>query len=980
MQVSSRLAESVMLTARGGLEVLDVIDKQSNLAAGEGLTPMEAIRSGRRLSGEPLVPGLETDVEPRDEDSIQRMISNLRAREELVQEITPDPEGFVGGMAAHLGRETVPFILAGGAAGALKITPASEMFTLGGRMLQRAKRGAALFGALDLTTGEFGERAQDEGALSALTGLGKSAAAGVAFETALIGPLAEIFGRNGARALNTARVRNRARADHFNARRQRRAGQRLIDEAAESGRLGPDRMLVAGEPVIGPTRPPAIVPSAAGQEIERVSAREGLRRAAGRGSRTGGEEIRTAAEAEAIAAREARAAARAAEQSEITRVREAMRAELDARRAVRDITTREGTIGTGRQLAPGGERTPPGVIEMTGDSEVLALSERARRLSEPNRRARGFVGPQRDPQSVTEALTRQLQEAAEEPLAGGATGAAERFEAKIVADQQRLRRRIADMEDQDLIEAFNRMFRDPQTGLGNQQAWAEAKPRVEANPNLEILWFDVENLKAINTLLGEQAGDVALVEAAGVVEKGAIARGVEHRDVIRPRSTGDEFVVIARTGEGQAMGEAIQLEYGDRLIQEGVATRSSLRFGVGQTEKLAQEGANVAKEAETAAGREAFREVEKAAPRAQETPAPRVANPSSRRAVALRKTALRQTEQGVVKSAPEPTGRRGNKVPADAEAGPNGPVDKTVDQVTGRTVPNNRTRTARLKQVLLEGDEGGFIEGTRDILEARAPEGLSDSSQRIQDQMSIGESLKRRLPSFLDIYTSLFRRSAGIEAAAKKLRIRGPRGPVTQNDVDAAVSLATGSARRAEAMLMYGPGGFDAFGNWQWTGAPGYLETLSPLEGQLNAYRRYTLAKRTLEVGKDGRGIVTGISMDDAAAEVNGLVVEEIKAAQRQTVQYLRDIAKYYQEATGMPLDRLETIFALGEDYIPLTRVFEGTDPLGGGAGTVGRPGRGLSRLFGSKRRIVDPGLQISTGSGERWSMRLSRTRKLPPG
>lgn len=952
MQVSSRLAESVMGTARTGLEVLDVINRQSIEAAGDGLTPMEAIRSGRRLSGEPLVPGTERDVEPRDEDSIQRMISNLRAREELIQEITPDPEGLIGNMAAHLGRETVPFILAGGAAAAVKIKPASEMFTLGGRMLQRAKRGSALFGALDITTGEFGERAQDEGALSAAVGLGKAAAAGAVFETALIGPIAEIFGKGGARALNAARVRNRARADHFNARRQQRAGQRLIDEAAESGRIGPERQLAAGEPLIGPERPPAI---ALPGEIERVSAREGLRRAAGRGARTGGEEIRTAAEAEALAAREARAAAKAAEQTEITRVREALQAELEARRAVRDITTRGGKIGTGRQLTPGGERTPPGVIEMTGNVEVLSISERARRASEPTRRARAFTGPQRDPQSVTEALTRSLQQAAEEPLAEGATGAAANFEARIVADQQRLLRRVADLGDDDLVSALDGLFRDRITGLRNRDAFQVAKARIEANPELEITFVDVVNQKGMNDLVGRQAGDRLLTTVGKATEEAALAAGVEPRDIFRVG--GDEFAVVSRTGEGTAIGEEIVRRVGQVPVP-GTDLVAGARFGVGQTEAAADAAATAAKAAEEAAGAVRFRQPGRAGPpRAQETPAPMVANPSSRQKTALRKAALRQTENGVIKSAPEPKGRRGNNVPADAEAGPNGPVDNVVDQATGKTIPSTRTRVARLKQVLLESDEGGWVEGTRDILEARAPEGLPEASQRIQEQMSVGERIRKKLPSFLDIYTSLVRRSAFIESAAKKLRVKGPRGPVTQNDVDAAVALATGSARRSEATLMYGPGDFDGVGNWQWTGSPGYMETLAPLEGKLNAYRRYVLAKRTLEVGSEGRSIVTGISLDDAAFEVNGqVVVEEIKAAQRQTVSYLRDIAKYYQNATGMPIERLEMMFALGEDFIPLTRVFEGTDPLAlGGGGTVGRPGAGFRKLKGSKRRIVDP-------------------------
>lgn len=957
MNVPAIFAETVLGSAKGVTEALTrSAERNRRRGAGANISPSQAIRGSR---------GRRTTQE--DVDQFRRATANIAAREELIEEVVPVPENIVGSMVRHVGRETIPFIAASAATSGLPIAPVASRFTALGRSVQRAKRGSALFGALDFTTGEFGETLREEGLPEALFGAGKSALFGAGFEVGLVGPVAELFGRGGAVALERARVGNRARADFFNARRQNRAGQRLIDEAAES-RIGPERQLAPPEPFIGPTRPAAIVPEGVAGEVERVSAREGLRRAAGTGPR---DAARTAAEAEVLAARELRGAERAARLSEEERLLEIMQAEMQARRAVRDITTREGTIGTGRQVTSGAEGTPPGVIEMRGQSEVLTIGDAARRASSPRRRTAAFAGPRREPQTVTEALTESLAREAEAPLRGGATGATEAQLARDMADDARLLRRVADMDDEGLSRAMERLFTDPRTGLRNKTAWFTARNRIKNNPEIEVSMLDIENLKSANTLLGMEGGTKLIAEAAQIAERHAVAAGLERRGLFTP--FGDEIIITGPVGTTRAVADATVKEFGDRAILEGVGERTSLRVGTGQSFEIAEAAAEAAKKAEIAAGRVRGRETPTvpetqapppefptpprvaATPPAQVTAPPRVISPRSQNATSVRRAALRQTDEAVVREAPAPTGRRNNQVPHDAEAGPNGPVDHTIDQTTGRTVPDNRTRTTRLKNTFLESDEGGFIEGTRDALEVRAEPNLPGHSQRIQEQMSIGETSRRRLPSLLDIYTRLVRRSAGIEAAGRRMRPRTRGATVTQNDVDAAAALATGSARRAEAMLMYGPGDFSPAGDWVWQGAPGFMEILAPLEGQLNAFRRFTFAKRAVEVGN--RNIEAGISLDDAFLEIAGQQQSgAVIAAQKQTVGYLEGVARYYQNATGMPEAQFQRMLDLGLDYIPLTRVFEGTDPLAlGGGGTVGRPGAVIRKLLGSERRIVDP-------------------------
>jgi GGDEF domain-containing protein len=754
-------------------------------------------------------------------------VANLRAREELLAEVLPEPEGKVGQIGAALVREAPSFlaasVLSAGAAGPAKAA------SFVGRTLHRAKRGAGLGAAFEVTSGDVLE----EG----LVGVAKEAALFAGLEAGIIGPLAELILPSGARAVARRRAAaGKDRARVLKANRERRTGARLVAEGAE-GRVGPER-----------------------------------------------------------------------------------------------------------QLGPGGE-APQGAIPATGD--IAPLRERVFPGTEPARRTRAFVGPERAEliSSPPEFFAPETPVRPSRPT--GVTGAAERIMATSpptpVGQKRSLRRRLAEVIDPSISSELESAFTDQLTGLRNRDAWLIARPRIEADPNLELTFIDLINFKGWNDIVSREAGDQALRKAAKDIRR---ASGVPERDIFR--AGGDEFVVVSRRGTGEGIGRKIADAIGETPIGDS-GLISSARFGVGPNLEAADAAINLAKKAEAGPR---FRTTGSGS-LSQTTPLPRVL-PNSKNALATRKASTRQATRARVVSEPTPTGRAANKPPANAEKGPGGPVDNTVEQTTGKVIPNERTQSTRLKQALVEG-EGGFAEATRDVMEIRPETGLSAHSGRIQNQISVGEggkTLRERLPSILDIYTSLVRRTAGLESAGKKLRGRRP-DVVTQNDIEAAVGLSTGSARRAEAFLEYGPGRWTRDGNWEVTGTPGLMEILAPLRGKLNQFRRYTLSKRTIEVGR--RDIQTGISLDDAALEVSG-ATGEIAQAQRQSVEYLRDVARYYGEATDMPAKRLEGMFALGEDYMPLGRVFEGKDPLEiAGGGTVGKPGRVFERLTGSKRRVVDP-------------------------
>ncbi len=246
---------------------------------------------------------------------------------------------------------------------------------------------------------------------------------------------------------------------------------------------------------------------------------------------------------------------------------------------------------------------------------------------------------------------------------------------------------------------------------------------------------------------------------------------------------------------------------------------------------------------------------------------------------------------------------------------------------------------------LLRSEKGG-IQVRPDPLEKRVPENLPPHSKRIQNQISVGE--REVKTGFLDTLRSLYtrgvRRTAGLERITKKA---GPT-PV-ERDPGALARFASGSARRAETFVETGPGRLKD-GVMSPTGGPGVKQILSPLEGQLNAFRRYEIAQRTVEVSK--RDIKTGVSLADAQTEIAN-ATPAIRKAHEQMVQYRLEVLQYLQDAGVVSPEAVTAMKELGEHYVPLTRVFKGRDvPLSAGAG-LGK--RVIHRLRGSLRRILDP-------------------------
>lgn len=122
------------------------------------------------------------------------------------------------------------------------------------------------------------------------------------------------------------------------------------------------------------------------------------------------------------------------------------------------------------------------------------------------------------------------------------------------------------------------VYRDDDTGLFNRRAWNEARPRVDADPDTEVLAVDIVGLKRTNDNLGHEAGDRLIGEVAKAMSNIASGLDIQSRNVWR--IGGDEFVAAVPAGWADEFGRRLEKAVGVRPIR-GTAFASGVRYGVG---------------------------------------------------------------------------------------------------------------------------------------------------------------------------------------------------------------------------------------------------------------------------------------------------------------------------------------------------------------------------------------------------------------
>ncbi len=168
----------------------------------------------------------------------------------------------------------------------------------------------------------------------------------------------------------------------------------------------------------------------------------------------------------------------------------------------------------------------------------------------------------------------------------------------------------------------------------------------------------------------------------------------------------------------------------------------------------------------------------------------------------------------------------------------------------------------------------------------------------------------------------------------------------TIDDPYMAARLTRGSAGKGDQFINQSPFKFGTFEN---VGKP-LKEILAPIEGRLDDWRAFAVAKRAIE--KEGQGVKTGVPLEQAKEYVQKnkaefeQVTKEVQDYNNHLVDYLID--------SGIVSKESATLFReANKDHIPFYRLMD----EGGGKG----PGKGLAvknpikSMKGSEREIIDP-------------------------
>jgi len=112
-------------------------------------------------------------------------------------------------------------------------------------------------------------------------------------------------------------------------------------------------------------------------------------------------------------------------------------------------------------------------------------------------------------------------------------------------------------------------LQDPATGLANRHRWDREAPSWNARAGT-VVFFDLDDLKALNDLYGHRAGDRALLLAAR-----SITAELPAGEALAVRHGGDEFLVVLE-GATVAQAEAFAHRAEERLVREAAAAELPL--------------------------------------------------------------------------------------------------------------------------------------------------------------------------------------------------------------------------------------------------------------------------------------------------------------------------------------------------------------------------------------------------------------------
>jgi GGDEF domain-containing protein len=137
---------------------------------------------------------------------------------------------------------------------------------------------------------------------------------------------------------------------------------------------------------------------------------------------------------------------------------------------------------------------------------------------------------------------------------------------------------------------------DKLTGLQDKNAFEDARQAIDDDPDREWLALDLRNSKAINDILGHDAGNERLFVRAATLLKQMVEEvgGVGFR-----KSSGDEYAAAVPKGTAEQISKRMKEAFQDELVADGHPYVIGIDVGYGDKYKIADDMATANKKART---------------------------------------------------------------------------------------------------------------------------------------------------------------------------------------------------------------------------------------------------------------------------------------------------------------------------------------------------------------------------------------------
>lgn len=219
---------------------------------------------------------------------------------------------------------------------------------------------------------------------------------------------------------------------------------------------------------------------------------------------------------------------------------------------------------------------------------------------------------------------------------------------------------------------------------------------------------------------------------------------------------------------------------------------------------------------------------------------------------------------------------------------------------------------------------------------------VSKAEQNILDRIVQHEPKTEGL-SFRALYTAALDNLHPIYGALKD--VGKDKLPTAQNPYELE-RLTRGTMGKGTEFIKYGAFKFDTYE----TVTKGYEQILAPVKKDLDGFRAYMVAKRTLE--KSAQGIETGVDVEQARAIVKA-GASKYQKVHEERLRYRDALLQYLVDSGVIAKDKAAAMREANKDYVPFYRFFE--EAPGGRASSSRTIKDPTKRMRGSERQILDP-------------------------